>query len=100
MDRKELYEIIKKNDLQQSIKDEFGVNYTNVPSAQLEEFITENVAPSQQQVETSDLQKQVENKCSRVVTIDESDSYKAAFKVALNVLTKEERQELFDSFDD
>lgn len=37
--RQELYAVIKKESLQQAIKDAFGKNYTNVQSADLEAFI-------------------------------------------------------------
>lgn len=40
MDRKELYKIIKDNDLAEEIKKKYGDNYTRVSSKNLNEFIT------------------------------------------------------------
>lgn len=40
MDRKELYQIIKDNNLSDEIKNYFGKNYTVVSSISLEEFIS------------------------------------------------------------
>lgn len=41
MDRKELYKIIKDNDLAEEIKKKYGDNYTRVSSKNLNEFIIE-----------------------------------------------------------
>lgn len=42
-DRKEAYAIIKEHNLQKDIEEEFGYNYTNVATADLWEFINDNV---------------------------------------------------------
>lgn len=42
-DRKELYEVIKRNELQSAIKNKFGKNYTNVSTDDLDTFINETL---------------------------------------------------------
>lgn len=42
MDRKEAYQTIKDNNLQDAVKEEFGRNFTQVPTSDLVEFIAQN----------------------------------------------------------
>lgn len=43
MNRKELYNLIKKNNLQDKIKNHFGKNYTNVSTEDLQSFTSLNI---------------------------------------------------------
>lgn len=44
--RKEAYEAIKVNNLQEAVKQEFGRNFTQVPTADLEEFLESQASPA------------------------------------------------------
>lgn len=46
MSRKEAYQAIKDHDLQDEVREEFGRNYTQVPTSDLEVFINNNVDSS------------------------------------------------------
>ena len=52
--RKEAYEIIKANNLQEDIKEEFGCNYTNVSTADLWAYIDANTDAGLRDEETDD----------------------------------------------
>lgn len=55
MSRKEAYQAIKDNELQDAIKEEFGRNFTQVSTSDLEAFITNNVDSSEEEeVEAED----------------------------------------------
>lgn len=57
MSRKEAYQVIKDNELQDAIKEEFGRNFTQVPTSDLEVFINNNTDPSEdeEEVEIEDI---------------------------------------------
>lgn len=59
MSRKEAYQKIKDNDLQDAVKEEFGRNYTQVPTSDLEVFINNNVDSSDEdEVEPEDIDEE------------------------------------------
>lgn len=59
MSRKEVYQAIKDYDLQDAVKEEFGRNYTQIPTSDLEVFINNNVDSSDEdEVETEDIDEE------------------------------------------
>lgn len=62
MSRKEAYQAIKDYDLQDAVKEEFGRNYTQIPTSDLEVFINNNVDSSDEdEVETEDIDEEEED---------------------------------------
>lgn len=62
MSRKEVYQAIKDYDLQDAVKEEFGRNYTQIPTSDLEVFINNNVDSSDEdEVETEDIDEEEED---------------------------------------
>lgn len=74
MSRKEAYQKIKDNDLQDAVKEEFGRNYTQVPTSDLEVFINNNVDSSDEdEVEPEDIDEEKEDK-EEINDYDEGES--------------------------
>lgn len=62
MTRQEAYKAIKDNELQNAVKEEFGRNYTQVPTSDLEVFINNNVDSSdEEEVDPEDIEDEEED---------------------------------------
>lgn len=71
--RAEAYQMVKEHDLQETIKDEFGTNYTHVSTNDLWNFIEEHVTFPSDTVETKDEEPMDESEEEEVN--DEEDNY-------------------------
>lgn len=75
MSRKEAYQAIKDNDLQDAVKEEFGRNYTQVPTSDLEVFINNNVdSPKKEEIEAEDIDEE-EGKTEEINDYDKDSTY-------------------------
>jgi len=62
MDRKEAYNLVKSRNLQEEVKDKFGRNFTQVPTASLEEFLCGCTSPSSSEEEKESAVESAVNK--------------------------------------
>lgn len=70
MTRKEAYQAIKDNNLQDAVKEEFGRNFTQVPTNDLVVFLTQNGA--------TEIHKTLDEEPTEEETIDNTDDKKCS----------------------
>lgn len=100
--RKEVYSLIKNNNLQEEVKKTFGKNYTNVPTKELSDFLYLVKLSREEATKKKESKKCTHNVCCSGINIEDIQELFALIKLVdilrkKNILLASELDAIFNN---